>query len=360
MVNSFAKAARRPVTSVKAFLKDSAESTIKYTAEANKKHLVYIPHKLQPVHHEDGTETEEDQIVAIWGKVHEMAPQAGKYEATMCLKDVLRTDSETGEVLNDGTCPYCERKDDAWAIRNWRVEQEEAACTKTGEDRESYMKATRSRFASERKVREVKEYLYLLLVKFKMQADDKTPVLGEDGLPEFELKVAKMSKGRIDKIQQTVENSGSVLEGSELIFSYPPETEMMRVVGQSTASPVFEKRMLTNQFPKLLDKINAEVAKFTWDGIEKAFKEWEGSTVTQATKKCNEMFHAWDEYIEKLKTDPNAKYLEYAGKGPEVENPELTSEVNASVPVLEAPSGLDMGMNIPNGEVFAGLGNPTM
>lgn len=366
---NFVTAAARPVRNVKQFLRDSADNNIKYTPERNARHQLYIPYMVAMG--EDGKEVKD--LVARSIGVHDIIPAPGKFEATICLdglvmEDDSKLDADGNPVLlTDGTCPFCERVASAWSIRNYLKKKEEERCGKTGDELTEYMKSVDQRLRQERKVKEKKMYIYLLVVKFKLASDGKTPVLGTDGLPDYELKVAKWSASRVQKIQEVFDNSEIEFEGGEIVFKYPDVDSAMQLASQNTASPLFGPAKFTEKYPGLKAKIDADVSKWTWDDLAKSFREWNGYTVKDAKKKCDELFRAWDKYEADLNT-PNAhEYLEDSCVGPEVTNPAIgTAQVNAptaigvEIPAVGAGIGTGLGgmaTNIPDpNAVFSGLG----
>ncbi len=309
---SFLAAAGKKTTDIRTFLKEvGGGSTIKYKPEKGVKHYVHIPYLNVPVQDEEGNEVIQKQVVAISGNVHEWHTPDGKYRAMVCLKDVVRK-AEDGTLLNDGSCPLCERISDAWDIYRYRLEMEEKTCGKTGEDLKKHIDGIKKVFADERKMKEAKPYIYMLVVLYKTDSKDQ-PIMGANNLPEYELKIMKLSASRVEKLQQQVENSGDELAGSEMIFEYPNEDDPRLVVSQSTTAPVFPNARFITKYPGLAQAIANDVAKFTWEGIEKAFLEWSGMTTAEAKKVVDELFGKWDKYKRELAVNPNARYLEYEG-----------------------------------------------
>lgn len=307
---SFLTAASKRVDDVRGFLRDAAGgNSLKYTSEKGAKHRIYIPFNMKEVVNDDGSVTQQKSLVAIQGAVHEWNSLDGKYKAVVCMKDVMRK-AEDGTLLNDGSCPFCERVSDAWDVFRYRKDLEEEKCRLTGEERKKHMEKVNSTFADERKAKDAKPYLYMLVVKFKTNEAD-LPVIGPDGLPEYELKVMKLSQSRITKIQDQVTNAGADLTGSELTFSYPPTDDKRLQISQSTTAPIFPDRQFLVKYPALKDKINKDVAKFDWEGLDKAFPEWSGMTTQEASKITNELFEKWDEYKKALTINPSAQYMEY-------------------------------------------------
>lgn len=317
-MSSFLKTASKSVGDVRNFLRDSAGgNSIKYAGEKGAKHVIYIPYTSEVVM-DDQTQTEvaKKSIISIQGNIHEWTTQDGKFKAICCLKDIIRkSDEDPNIVLNDGTCPFCDRISDAWDIYRYRKELEEANCKLTGEQRKTHLDKTFRIYTDERKAKDAKPYMYLLVVKYRLNEAGKE-VIGSDGVPEYDLKVMKLSASRVEKIQQQIANSGAELPGSELIFEYPNVEDRRLLISQSTTAPVFPTNMMTTKYPALIDKINQDVAKFQWEGIEKAFPEWAGMTTMEAKSTTDGMFSMWDKYKAEIMVNPAAKYLEYVMETP--------------------------------------------
>lgn len=340
-MGSFLTNACKRVTDVRSFLRDAASGNgIKYAAERGAKHILYIPYEEVDVTDENGNKSVVKQLVAISGGVHEWYTADGKYHATVCMRDVIRK-SDTGETLNDGTCPFCDRVSDAWEIYNYRKDLEENNCKLGGEDRKKYLEQTFRTYADERKAKDARVYMYILVVKFRMDAAGNN-VIGTDGLPEYDLKVMKLSQSRVDKIQQQINNAGAELPGAELIFEYPNVEDRRLMTGQSTIALVFPNNKTTTHYPNLVDRINADVKKFEWTGIEKSFTEWAGMTVMEAQKITGSLFDKWDQYKQDMLVNPSARYLEYVTNTP-VTNPQLGADVTSAGPVIPSvamPAGV--------------------
>lgn len=325
IMGTFLKTASRQVGDIRTFLRDSSSgNSIKYAAEKGAKHIIYIPFTETVVVDEaTGGQMAQKSLCAISGAVHEWSTADGKFKATVCLKDVIRK-ADDGTVLNDGTCPFCDRVSDAWDIYRYRKDKEEEDCKLTGEQRKNHLEKSNMQFADERKAKDARNYMYILVVKFHLGNNDE-PVMGADGLPEYELKVMKLSASRVEKIQQQLANSGADMPGSELIFQYPNVDDRRLMVSQSTTAPVFPNNQLTVRYPALVNKINEDVSKFDWDGIEKSFPEWAGMSSTEAKAITDSMFEQWDAYKKELPVNPSAKYLEYVVTAPTT-NPSLGTE----------------------------------
>ena len=346
---SFIGGASKKVTDVRGFLRDAAGgSSIKYMAEKGARHLIYIPCQTTNDVDENGNTFQRVEPVAISGAVHEWQSPDGKFKATVCMNDFVRSEAD-GTVLNDGTCPFCDRVADAWDIYNYRKEMEETKCQLTGEDRKKHLEKINATFADERKAKSAKTYMYMLVVKFRMDAANN-PVLGADGLPEYDLKVMKLSSSRVEKIQQQVANSGCELPNSELIFEYPATDDRRLQVSQSTTAPVFPQNKLTAKYPGLLQKINMDVAKFDFEGIAKSFPEWAGMTTAAAKSVTDALFEKWDEYRRNVLVNPQAQYMEYITNTP-VTQPALGGLGAPVIPGVAAPAAAIPGAAIPGAAI---------
>lgn len=311
---SFLSTAGKRTGDIRAFLREAAGSnTIKYKPSRGQKDIIYIPYMTVEVPDGNGGVTYQKELVALSMAIHEWTDNAGKYKATACLQDVVRK-ADDGTLINDGTCPFCNNVGKAWDIYRYRYEHEQLTCGKVGPELEKHMESVKKTFADGRKAKDAKEYLYLLVARYRTaEGKSGNPVMGANNLPEFDLKVMKLSASRIEKILSQVENAGNEFVGSEIVFDYPDDSDPRLVVSQSTTAPVFETRQMVNIYPGLREAIQAEVDKFNWDGIEKSFPELSGMTSTAAAKEIDDLFHAWDEYQQELLVNPNALYLEYVG-----------------------------------------------
>lgn len=353
--NSFMKAAMRPVSSVKTFLRNSADNSIKYKAEPDRKHLLYIPFVVST--DENGEESR--NIIAIDAKVHGLTPGADKYEAYICQMG-LEAQDDDGNITNDGTCPFCDRVSAAWDIYRFKMNKDKERFEKfgyTGKDLDTQLKSSSTKHSSEREVKEADPYIYLLVVQYKLGSDDR-PEIGPDGLPVFELKVVKLSDKSIKKIQETFDNSNLQFEGAEVAFKYANESDIRLLANSRTVSPIVNGRLI-DTYPKLIDAINAAVSKWDWSGLERAFREWTPITTAAARAKCDNLFKAWDAYC----ADPNVGFLSTSSGAP-AGNPALEQKpntpVNTNMSIGTGQVGMGgvalPGMNTPNGQTNAGMG----
>lgn len=355
-MKGFLKAAARKNTDIREFLREAAgTSGLKYVAEKNAKHLLYIPYKKEVIN-EGGVDKEINSLISISGSVHEWTGIDGKFRSTICLDGVTRED-ENGNVLNDGTCPFCDRVNDAWEIYNIRKEREEQTCGKTGAELENYMKDISSKLAQERKAKAANEYIYILVAKFKQDKQGNLVMNDTTKLPDYELKVMRLPAKRSEKIQKAVENSGVELAGTELLFDYPDTEDVRHLYSDSVVVPVIRgtANSLITKFDGLENAILEAAANFEWDGIEKSFPEWKGMTTKEAQMVCNGLFKKYDDYKLQLETNPNAKYMEYLTAGT-AQNPSLTG---GETKPAENP-GTVAAPQVPNLDVndaFGGIGS---
>lgn len=319
------------VTDVKQYLKEvSSDRSIKYSAEKGAKHHLFIPTKPEHVTLEDGSVVTVETINAISQRIHDWTDSNGNYNTTICLDGIVR--NENGVLLNDGTCPICQRVSDAWEIYNKRKEELEASCTlPAGKAREDFIKKTLEGYRDDMKAKDARDYVYLLVAVFETK--DGQPVIDEETkLPRYAMKVMKLSSSRLDKINKQLNNSGCEFGGSEIIIEYKNTEDIKQQVGESTVSLVMESQMFTRVYPQLFENIKKEAMEFEFDSIDKAFKEWKGMSVEEAKIKMNSQFKRWDEYKEALKTNPGAMYLEY-------------SQASANVPLSDTPAPQVMPAN---------------
>lgn len=340
-MSSFVTTAGKRVTDIRGFLRDAAGgSSIKYVAEKGTKHLIYIPYQLVDNIDEHGNTIQTKEVVAMKGDVHGWQGADGKYKSTVCLKDVIRKSDDGETLLNDGTCPFCDRVSDAWDIYRYRKEMEEASCKLTGTELENHMRNTNAGFRQELKAKEAETYLYILVVKYRQSQENF--IIGADGLPEYDLKVMRLPKKSVDKIQQQISNAGAELPGAEVIFDYPNTEDIRLLYSQRTISLVFPNNMMVAKYPSLANKINEDVNKFSFEGIEKSFSEWAGMTSFEAKKVTDTMFEQWDKYVEDCKLNPGARYMEYITNTP-VTTPQLTGVTAPTAEVPGVPSVPSMG-----------------
>lgn len=361
---SFLKMSSR-VGSIKKFIESNvAVDSVKYRAEVGAKHMIYFPYKTVldengvPLKDEEGNEIRE--LEAISAAVHSWKSPDGKYHSTICTHGNVVTD-DAGNVLFDGSCPFCDRLGDAWDIYNYRKELATRTCGKVGKDLEDYIKGLK--LADENKVKKADNFMYILVAQ--LDIDEKTnPVVGQDGVPSYKLKVMRLTESQLDKIQSAADGSGegSDIAGRECLISYPANdnadkgTALMQSSKDRTVTFRGSHIAITNspKYPDLLKRINDDVAKWTWEGIEKSFKEFEETSAVARKNLVDSMFEDWDAYKKEIESgNKDAKYLEYnkvqSGAAPQINGVQMpslgTSDAFADAPKLnkEIPQMGDLG-----------------
>lgn len=315
---SFFNAAQKPIVSVTDFIKSNTSNGVKYSAVANEMHKLYFPY--QEI---NGVKT----IIAVAANVHDIHVSPEKYESCVCLSGVVRKDENTGVILNDGTCPFCERLGDAYSIKSYREELALVGVQKTGKELEDYKNSLSRQYASEMKISKAKPKAYVLVAKFTMDANGN-PTLN-NGVPVYELKVMALSTNRLNDFSELFKAAGMDMAGHDLSIKYPNTKDARLLVTQAITMPCFGPTSIVTSYPAVIEKIQAEVKEFNWAVLETSFPEWKGMTNEQATVKCATMFNAWDIYVEEKKHNPNAKYLEYSNQ---TQTPALETSAPVATP----------------------------
>lgn len=320
------RASRR--MSIENFIKDAKKGeSLKYKAEAGKTHLIYFPYEEVEVE-ENGEVKKIKSLIALSGKLHDWETCAGKYSSTICTAGIVEKDEE-GNIINDGSCAICDRVSDAWDIVNYRMALAESKTDLVGKEREKYLESCKDTYMDSRKARDAREYLYMLVVVFETDKKGNV-ILDDDDEPEYSLKVMRLSGTRAEKIQTQLDNSGVEMPGAEIKIQYPDEENKMLVVSGSSISAVFPDKYVNKKYLGKLTKMQEEIDNFEFEGLEKYFKEWEGMTTVQTQITVEKLFADWDEFQERLKTNPNdARYLEYSSNTSSIKvDKELDKESN--------------------------------
>lgn len=399
-LNPFLVAGARRVTDSRQMLRELATvNNLRYRSESGAKHHLYIP-AIEQVVTNDGVpvvETDEAGNVvyeinpttnqpkvdsngnpipkykkkvvtcAVICDIHEWTSSDGKYRATLCTKG-LAPKNDKGELLGDGTCPFCDRRRDALDICYYRINLEKDALRKQGvseENIEGKIKTISKPYYEQLKVRESKRYEYLLVAQFRTASKDgRQPILGSDGLPEFDLKIQKLSLSRLEKYFTVAENSGfSDIANTELLIQYGDSSDRMLAVSKSVISVIMPQGGFIAQYPGLLEKINQAVSKINLeDALCKTYPECAMMTTEEARRETDELFEMWDKYKKELKTNPSASYMEYIS-APVQSNPAIGSGIPTpgvvipGAPVMEDASNKSSTTNvIPQGPQIPGLG----
>ena len=310
MGNLIKSANNAVVTSLAGFIqRGSAGSTLKYQAEKNTRHRVLFPETIVTETDENGNTSETVSIIAKAFKVHEWTGPDGKFKTALCLKQF------------GSECPVCDRTADGWEIRAFRKEREEANCTLTGDARTKHFEEFGKVLHQERKAKEPKDYLYVLCCQYKLNPDG-TPVLGKDSLPEFDIKVMRISFSRAKTIEEQFSNNGMNMAGSEMIFAYGNYDDKAQLVGQCTPSPIFANVSFYEQYAGLKEKVAAAVNEFSWNDIDKAFSELGDVNEENLKQQMDRCFAQWDAFKKERETNPNARYGEYSD-GQQTQMPSL-------------------------------------
>ena len=355
-MNAFLQLGNR-VGSIKQFVEASDNGNgLRYRGDVGVSHLVYFPYK-KVKNDDDGTVTKE--LIALQAGVHDWTTTDGKYHATICTNGKVLKDKD-GTVLFDGTCPFCNRVSDAWEIYKYRMKYEEETCGLTGDALAIHLRGTEDKkkqgisteFNRERKVKEAKSFMYVLVALIETD-NNLNPVIGQDGVPAYSLKVMRLSEGQVEKLTQALKATGDEsLCGMEFVFAYPAidsgdrNTQLMQAMQQRTVNVRGEKAMVSVKFPEFANHVNEDARTFEWDGLERAFPEFTEISASSLKKTVEDMFTEWDKYaIEKKEADEKRKngeqveeplYLEYA-KSNTARNPALSTTTTTTTGGVEMP-----------------------
>lgn len=312
-MSSFMSKARKTNIDLRTFIREANRGTgLKYIAESDAKHILYIPYIKSVTVDENGTESEYNQIINVSARVHEWNGLDGRYRSCVCLDGVNIID-EDKNVINDGTCPICERMNDAWEIYKMRIEKEKDTCGLYGDDLTKHMNDIKGDFSLERKAKEPREYIYILVAKFN--TNNNLPVINRTtGQPEYELKIMKLSTSRSENIMKAIENGEAEMPGAEIMIHYPKTDDARLLSRDSVTTLIYENhpKSIISKYKGIADTINKEASLFTFDGIEKTFPEWRGMSTSEAKKTMSELFRQYDEYKSEIEDNPDAVYLEYS------------------------------------------------
>ena len=308
--------ARKPM-SLASFLKEASSigSSIKYRAEKSKQHRMYIPRGQFQDFAEDGTPIMVTAPFAESHMVHEWK-LGDKFYSAECTKERL------------GTCPFCDRINDAWDIYNDRYAKAEAELKAKGmndaevqwqmrgeQDKEkrkqpNAFKGLSATFLDELKMKAIKPYMYLLVAQYELDAAGNP--ITEKGMPKFNLKVWRLPEGRAQKLFDIFATAGGTIEGNEITIQYKDLDDPAQLVGQSTPASVFPDYTFIKQFPGLQEKIEEEAAAFDMESIAKSFEELKELELASAKNLADLGFAKWDAYKAEKQVNAGAVYLEYS------------------------------------------------
>lgn len=303
--------------SLASFLKEASSqgSGIKYVAEKAKLHRMYIPRFQFNYTDENNQPVSEVGPIAEAHYIHEWK-SGDKFYSAECTKETY------------GTCPFCDRVNDAWDIYNERYAKAESELKAQGmdegqvqwqmrgeQDKEkrkqpNAFKGLYATFIDELKMKDVKPYLYLLVALYEM--DPAGNPVCEKGMPKYSLKVWRLPEGRVQMLQDTFASAGGRIEGNEITIQYKNIEDRAQLVGQSTVASVFPDYTWIKQFPGLQQKIEEEAAAFDMESIAKSFEELTKRELAACKNLADAGFAKWDAYKAEKAVNPNAVYLEYA------------------------------------------------
>ena len=326
--------------SLTSFLKEASAqgSGIKYVAEKGKLHRLYIPRFQFNYNDENGNPVSEIGPIAESHFIHEWK-MGDKFYSAECTKETL------------GTCPFCDRVNDAWDIYNDRYAKAEAELKAQGldegqiqwqmrgeQDKEkrkspNAYKGLYATFIDELKMKDVKAYYYLLVAQYELDAAGNA--VCEKGLPKYQLKVWRLPEGRVQMLYDTFASAGGRIEGNEITIQYKNLEDRASLVGQSTVASVFPDYTWIGKYPGLQQKIEEEAAAFDMESIAKSFEELTKRELTVCKNLADAGFAKWDAYKAEKAVNPNATYLEYS-----------------AAPAQNAPA-LGVGATAGNGMTFA-------
>lgn len=301
-VNLFALSARK-VVDVATFIKENASSSkLRYSTEANATHRLFFPLYKD----EDGNLVPyvTAAMVHSWGS-------GNNYDSCICTKGIAVEGSEF-----DGSCPVCERMQDATAIVNYVKAEKEEACTLSGEARKKFLEDLDKQMWQDRKVSSAKNKFYVALVLLKTDKDGKALVDG-DG-PKFAIHIASWTETTMKKLLDalTMQDDEPFIGGREFKLKYGDYSDAMTRVGQVQVSVVDEKKALAREGTALHTEIMEAMADFDFNrSVELCRPEVKTQTPPALKIAMNALFREWDTYKADLAVNPNAKYLEYSTAG---------------------------------------------
>lgn len=298
----------RSILNADEFIRISNSGGIKYTPSSGETHVLYFA--TIPIQTPDKTVVE--GLNGIAAKVHDInliANSGSNYKAQVCLRGVIEY-AEDGRAINDGTCPFCNGVAPSWDAFNYLVEQETKRCGLTGNDLEDHLKKYKQSISDERRINTAKDVLYVVVAKLYVTPDGMNFVIGADGLPEFDLKVMKLTENRLEKFKIAAQNVRVPFEGCEIRIQYGKQKNVRDLVGQSSISASMQQLMAVTVYPQLKDKIREAVQNFDWNGIENEFNEFMSMSTADADSMVKGLLDPWNRFLEEQKVNPNAIYLD--------------------------------------------------
>jgi len=293
----------KKVTDVATFIKENASANkLKYATEANVTHRLFFPMYKD----EDGNLVPYVKAVPIhaWGT-------GQSYDSCICTKGI-----KVEGTAFDGTCPVCERVEDAKAITTYVKAEKEAACTLVGDARKKFLEDLDKQLWRDQKVSYANLKYYVALVKLNCDKDGKALVDGEGD--KFSVHIAAWTKKSMEKLLDalTMQDDEPNIGGREFKIKYGDYNDVMTRVGQASASVVDFKKALVQEGNALYSEIMKAMESFDFEhSIQLCRTEVKTQTPADIRVSMNSLFREWDNYKAALAVNPDAKYLEYATSG---------------------------------------------
>ena len=304
----------KKVTDVATFIKENASANkLKYTTEANVTHRMFFPTYVN----EEGKEV--PYVVAT--KIHAWG-EGSNYSSCICTKGVVVEGTEY-----DGSCPVCERLNDASEIVKYVKAEKEAACTLVGEARKKFLEDLDKQLWRDRKVSAAQIRYYVALVKLNCDKEGRA-LVDKDGADKFSIHIASWTKNSMEKFLDalTMQDDEPNIGGREFKVKYGDYNDAMTRVGQAQISVVDVKKALVQEGNELYKEIMAAMEKFDFNhSIELARPEVETKSLVEIRASMNTLFREWDNYKAALAVNPDAKYLEYSNAGTPNTTPDAPS-----------------------------------
>ncbi len=334
----FSKVAKK-VTDVATFIEEHASaSTLKYMAGNDVTHRLYFP-----VHID---ETGKPIPYVFEAPIHTWGSNKNNYGSCMCTKGI-----DDGDKF-DGSCPVCDRLEDASAIVDYLKAEVDAACTLTGDDRTKYLDEQGKKIWGDRKVSAARSKYYVALAMLNCGKDGRT--LADDDKPKFTIKIAAWTENSMMKILTalTERDEEPNIGGLEFKLKYGSQPELASRVGQVAVTWVDKEKMLVKPGTPLAAEIAAALENFDFEhSIQLCRRETAEKTPAELQRQMDKLFQAWDTYKAELAVNPNAKYLECAGTAVITEKAAPPSGAPAGA-LISGPQAGTLG-----GEVRSGI-NP--
>jgi len=303
MASNLLSLTSKKVTDVATFIKENASANkLRYATEAGTTHRIYFPTRVD----DEGNAVAHIMAVPLhaWGS-------GSNFDSCICTKGI-----KVEGTGFDGTCPVCDRLNDASDIVKYVKAEKEAACTLVGEARKKFIEELDTQMWRDRKVSPMKQKYYVALVLLKTDKDGKALIDGDGA--KFSIHIAAWTESTLQKfldalkLQDDEENIG----GREFKVMYGDYADAMTRVGQAKVAVVDEKKSLVREGTPLYNEIIAAITDFDFErSVELCRPEVKDQTPAEIRVSMNGLFREWDTYKAELAVNPNAKYLEYSSAG---------------------------------------------